>query len=182
MSAYSSSYQATPGGWSWPADLKPGSSTPPEDNPTTSPPEDDRTQTPTDHIPPPSAETGPKPARAGHWRPRQCRICLDVVYPTFSQPLEHVPAFLQSEPTASYTSEEGRLISPCKCKGSSRYVHEACLQEWRHADPSYGRRFYYECPTCHFQYRLERMQWGRWVTSGGRNPPYYTHTFVRTNA
>jgi len=27
--------------------------------------------------------------------------------------------------------EAGRLISPCKCKGTVQYVHEHCLNEWR---------------------------------------------------
>jgi hypothetical protein len=27
--------------------------------------------------------------------------------------------------------EEGRLISPCLCKGSMKYVHLDCLQHWR---------------------------------------------------
>lgn len=97
--------------------------------------------------------------------PRTCRICLETVLPTFHQPPESLPSMFQSEPNVTYESEEGRLISPCKCKGSSRYVHEECLQSWRHADPSYGRRNYWQCPTCGFRYRLERMAWGRFISS-----------------
>jgi hypothetical protein len=26
-------------------------------------------------------------------------------------------------------------------------------------------RNFWSCPTCHFQYRLERLRWGRWLTS-----------------
>ena len=26
--------------------------------------------------------------------------------------------------------EEGYKISPCKCSGTMRYVHETCLMEW----------------------------------------------------
>ncbi|KAK1913554.1 hypothetical protein P3342_005491 [Pyrenophora teres f. teres] len=51
------------------------------------------------------------------------------------------------------------------CKGSSKYVHEACLQAWRHADPSYGRRNYWQCPTCGFKYRLARLGAGRFIGS-----------------
>jgi len=51
------------------------------------------------------------------------------------------------------------------CKGSSKYVHDACLQVWRHADPSYGRRNYWQCPTCGFKYRLARLGAGRFVGS-----------------
>lgn len=51
------------------------------------------------------------------------------------------------------------------CKGSSKYVHEGCLQAWRHADPSYGRRNYWQCPTCGFKYRLARLGAGRFIGS-----------------
>ncbi|KAJ5216591.1 Zinc finger RING-CH-type [Penicillium cinerascens] len=94
--------------------------------------------------------------------PRVCRICLESVLPTF-QPSE----FLQ-RPRVVYESEEsGRLLRPCRCKGSSRYVHENCLQIWRHADPRYGARNYWQCPTCGFQYRLQRLTWARWISSAG---------------
>lgn len=101
------------------------------------------------------------------WPPRTCRICLEVVQPTFSTPSEHLPESLQSAPSVSYISEDpeaGRLLRPCKCKGSSKYVHEGCLQSWRHADPN-SKRNYWQCPTCGFRYRLERMNWGRWISS-----------------
>ncbi|CAI7571643.1 unnamed protein product [Penicillium crustosum] len=97
-----------------------------------------------------------------HYPPRVCRICLESVLPTF-QPSE----FLQ-KPRVVYESsdpESGRLLSPCQCKGSSRYVHEGCLQSWRHADPKYGTRNFWQCPTCGFQYRLERLTWARWISS-----------------
>lgn len=96
--------------------------------------------------------------------PRVCRICLETVLPTF-QPSE----FLQ-RPRVVYESadpEAGRLLRPCKCRGSSRYVHEGCLQTWRHADPRYGARNFWQCPTCGFQYRLQRLTWARWISSAG---------------
>ncbi|OJD18328.1 hypothetical protein AJ78_01641 [Emergomyces pasteurianus Ep9510] len=99
---------------------------------------------------------------------RTCRICLETVPPTFQPVSENLPDFLQSTPRVTYESSDpelGRLIRPCKCKGSSRYVHEGCLNSWRHADPAYSDRNYWQCPTCGFQYRLERMRWGRWITS-----------------
>ncbi|OAX79744.1 hypothetical protein ACJ72_05932 [Emergomyces africanus] len=99
---------------------------------------------------------------------RTCRICLETVPPTFEPASENLPDFLQSTPRVTYESSDpelGRLIRPCKCKGSSRYVHEGCLNSWRHADPAYSDRNYWQCPTCDFQYRLERMRWGRWITS-----------------
>lgn len=105
---------------------------------------------------------------AKHYPPRTCRICLESVLPTVHPPLENLPSFLQPSPRVTYESSDpelGRLLRPCKCKGSSRYVHEGCLRTWRHADPAYGTRNYWQCPTCRFQYRLERMTWARWISS-----------------
>lgn len=108
-------------------------------------------------------------ASDGHrYPPRMCRICLETVYPTSEPPSEYLPGFLQSKPRVYYVSSDpefGRLLRPCKCKGSSRYVHEGCLQSWRHADPRYGARNYYQCPTCGFKYRFERVVWSRWIAS-----------------
>ena len=102
------------------------------------------------------------------WPPRTCRICLETVLPTLNAQSTTIPGILNPTPPVTYTSEDpalGRLIRPCKCKGSSRYVHEGCLQAWRHADPDYGKRNYWQCPTCGFRYRLERMAWGRAISS-----------------
>jgi hypothetical protein len=123
-----------------------------------------------DHTGAPSAASTeiPSQERKKHYPPRTCRICLESVSPTFHPPSTNLPTFLQSSAHVVYESPEaelGRLLRPCKCKGSSRYVHEGCLNTWRHADPSYGRRNYWECPTCKFRYRLERMTWSRWISS-----------------
>ncbi|KAK2818421.1 hypothetical protein FQN49_007916 [Arthroderma sp. PD_2] len=99
---------------------------------------------------------------------RTCRICLESVPPTTHLPSDSFPSFLQANIRVTYDSSDpelGRLLRPCKCKGSSRYVHEGCLKLWRNADPAYGRRNYWQCPTCGFEYRLERMTWARWINS-----------------
>ena len=113
----------------------------------------------------------PKPgasSRQRHWRPRQCRICLDTVNPTFDVPSDDLPGFLQSTGKVKYEDENGRLIRPCMCKGTAKYVHENCLQAWRHADSSYARRNYWQCPTCKYKYRLARLGTGRLVGSIGK--------------
>jgi RING-variant domain len=108
------------------------------------------------------------PRNQRHYPPRTCRICLEVVPPTYETPPGGLSGMLSPAPQVTYISqdpESGRLIRPCKCKGSQKYVHEGCLQAWRHADPAYGRRNFWECPTCKFRYRLERMRWSSWITS-----------------
>jgi len=58
-------------------------------------------------------------------------------------------------------AEEGRLISPCLCKGSMKFVHLDCLQKWRSLG---GERHYFRCDTCHYDYRLQRVYWAQWLT------------------
>jgi len=110
----------------------------------------------------------PKNPKSGRsWPPRTCRICFETVLPTFHPVSTALPGVLQPAASVTYQSEDpelGRLIRPCKCKGGSRYVHEGCLQAWRYADPDFGKRNYWQCPTCGFQYRLQRMTWGRLIS------------------
>lgn len=44
------------------------------------------------------------------------------------------------------------FIVPCRCSGSSKYVHRVCLDTWRSQDPD-GANFR-RCNTCHFNYEL----------------------------
>jgi hypothetical protein len=43
------------------------------------------------------------------------------------------------------------LIAPCRCMGTSRWVHHTCLDTWRatNEDLAFSR-----CMECHFEYRL----------------------------
>jgi hypothetical protein len=114
----------------------------------------------------PSHDSPRRPMK--HYPSRMCRICLETVPATYHPFPVNLPDFLQSAPRVTYESSDpalGRLLRPCKCKGSSRYVHEGCLKSWRYADPDYAKRNYWQCPTCGFQYRLERMRWGQWISS-----------------
>ncbi|PSK60320.1 hypothetical protein B9Z65_470 [Elsinoe australis] len=103
--------------------------------------------------------------RRTHYGPRTCRICLEVVLPKTEMPSENLPGFLQGQSNVEYVSEDGgRLIRPCLCKGSQKYVHEGCLSLWRLQDPN-NKRNYWQCPTCQYSYRLERMNWAHWIGS-----------------
>lgn len=161
--------------WSWPADMNsrepeaagvaapfPSSSSPSSPSPDTQEPKDSR---------PPETDAadereGPAP-RTRHYRPRTCRICLEEVQPTTEIDDSIAGRVFGSRARVKYVSDDpelGRLISPCKCKGSQRYVHEGCLQAWRRSQPMSARHFW-QCPTCLFQYRMERLRWGQWVSS-----------------
>lgn len=108
----------------------------------------------------------PQPQK--HYPSRTCRICLEEVLPTFEIPTGAMPSFMSPTPKVRYVSEDpesGRLIRPCKCRGTQKYVHEGCLKAWRHSDNAFGTRTFWECPTCKFKYNLERMKWGRLISS-----------------
>lgn len=115
---------------------------------------------------PEAEETGPDPSEfRRRYKPRTCRICLDEVEPTVEFP-SSTTQFLGRKPHVRYVSEDpelGRLLRPCSCRGSQKYVHEGCLRAWRRASPS--QRNLWECPTCKYQYRLERLTWAKWATS-----------------
>lgn len=116
---------------------------------------------------PPKTEAEPPPNRPRrHYPTRKCRICLEEVEPTFHVDAESsLPAAMQPLPRVTYESEDGgRLLSPCKCKGSQKYVHEECLGAWRRADPM-QKRNYWECPTCRYRYHLQRLTWSACISS-----------------
>lgn len=49
----------------------------------------------------------------------------------------------------------GRLFSPCRCKGTMKYVHTKCLQRWR--ETSQNNKSLYQCDQCHYKYRVGRV-------------------------
>lgn len=108
----------------------------------------------------------PQASANEQYGPRTCRICLDTEQPKYP---DRTTAFgistTSSRPT--YTSDDpelGRLLSPCKCKGSQKYVHEGCLNAWRLANPMEARN-YWQCPTCKFTYRISRLHWSSVLSS-----------------
>ena len=50
--------------------------------------------------------------------------------------------------------EAGRLFVPCRCRGSMKYVHPHCLNEWRAT--SVNARSYTHCDQCGYRYQTER--------------------------
>ncbi|KAG0208216.1 hypothetical protein BGX28_000743 [Mortierella sp. GBA30] len=71
---------------------------------------------------------------------RQCRICLGG---------------------ADEEDTLGRLISPCLCKGSMKYVHVECLNAWRARSPK--RESHYKCDTCKYSFSFRRTSFARWL-------------------
>jgi len=59
--------------------------------------------------------------------------------------------------------ESGKLISPCKCKGSMKYVHVNCLNEWRLA--SANNSSYYQCDQCKYKYHFQRTKLAKFISN-----------------
>ena len=147
--------------WEWPAgmDAREGASSSSAEMPQQDSEDDLNASNP--HKPQPAQE------RRRHYEPRTCRICFEVVQPTTELDDSIAAGIFTSKARVRYVSEDpelGRLISPCLCKGSQRYVHEGCLQAWRQSSPLSDRNFW-RCPTCQFEYRLSRLRYGRWLSS-----------------
>jgi len=52
--------------------------------------------------------------------------------------------------------EEGNeeLIAPCDCRGSARWVHRSCLNQWRYLGQNTNPTAMSHCPTCKYEYEL----------------------------
>src|SRR5438105_1095901 len=70
--------------------------------------------------------------------PKQCRICL------------------QDE-----TEDASEFMNPCKCKGSQKYIHKKCFNDWmiKGVNP----RSLTHCPTCHYEYKRQLKDGGHEV-------------------
>ena len=44
------------------------------------------------------------------------------------------------------------MIYPCKCKGTAKYVHKHCLNEWR--TTADNRENFHRCEMCHYEYKI----------------------------
>lgn len=58
---------------------------------------------------------------------------------------------------------ENRLISPCRCAGSMKYVHIGCLNRWRATAPTARSRF--KCDQCGYAYRVRRTALAAFLAS-----------------
>ena len=47
--------------------------------------------------------------------------------------------------------EDGALVQPCACRGSAKFIHKACLEEWRRTSPKEDAA--YRCGQCMDDYR-----------------------------
>ncbi|KAF9141141.1 hypothetical protein BGX30_005355, partial [Mortierella sp. GBA39] len=89
---------------------------------------------------------------------RRCRICLegedDDSTRSTNQDRSRGNHRHNHSDEEDEESEKNRLISPCLCKGSTRYIHLGCLEQWR--TTSSHRENFYRCEICHYKYSFRR--------------------------
>jgi len=61
------------------------------------------------------------------------------------------------------SSQNRRLISPCLCSGTMKYVHLECLNQWRAAAPN--ARSLFRCDQCGYEYRVRRVRFASFLLS-----------------
>ena len=59
--------------------------------------------------------------------------------------------------------DDGRLISPCLCKGTMRFVHVECLTQWRLQ--AVNKESFFACDSCKYQYDFRRPAWASLLRS-----------------
>lgn len=52
-----------------------------------------------------------------------------------------------------WSTEGDDIISPCKCKGSLKYVHVSCINKWR-GECGYDSPKYSKCDLCNVEYSI----------------------------
>lgn len=76
---------------------------------------------------------------------------------------------------------EEKLISPCKCRGTSKWIHIDCLNQWR--NHSQNSKSFYRCDQCHYEYSFRRTDLAkillsRWTLLGLTLGAFTAATFV----
>ena len=47
--------------------------------------------------------------------------------------------------------DDGPLVQPCACRGTAKWAHNHCVEEWRRTSPKYDAA--YRCGQCMDEYR-----------------------------
>lgn len=66
--------------------------------------------------------------------------------------------------TCSTDCDDDELIAPCECRGTMRYVHRDCLNQWRSASPRSDS--FTRCEQCFASYKFKNT----WITALLVNP------------
>lgn len=68
----------------------------------------------------------------------------------------------EEEPSCRICHGEGGLLfSPCLCRGTTRFVHPACLASWRVVSES--QQSFHTCDVCGHRYEVKRAAWAPYL-------------------
>lgn len=95
---------------------------------------------------------------------RFCRICREDVPATVTMYPPGIPMQFQT-PIVEYKNEDeyGRLLKPCMCRGSSRYIHELCLLRSR--TENNRKESMWKCHECGHQFSFQKLRIQRYLNS-----------------
>ncbi|CAG8586789.1 14008_t:CDS:1 [Funneliformis mosseae] len=107
-----------------------------------------------------SANGSPNDESLNSTQLKYCKICQESDSPSS-----------QGESVTDCSSyRKGKLISPCKCKGSLQYIHLGCLNQWRNSNVR--EEASYRCEVCKYEYKFYRTRLAKIFTS------YFTLHFL----
>ena len=78
----------------------------------------------------------------------QSRYTTDITLPKTTSPADEKACRICQD-------DEGKLIAPCMCSGSVKWVHRECLDEWR--AQSFNSKNFVLCSMCNQSYVFERI-------------------------
>lgn len=95
---------------------------------------------------------------------RFCRICREDVPATVTMYPPGLPLQFQ-RPVVEYKNEDeyGRLIKPCMCRGSLRYIHELCLSRSRTENNRSGSLW--KCHECKHEFNFNKLKLQHYLSS-----------------
>lgn len=114
----------------------------------------------------PNPETRAQQSDSSTWTypTRFCRICREDVPATVTMYPPGLPMQFQT-PIVEYRNDDeyGRLIKPCHCRGSLRYIHELCLLRSRTENRRAGSMW--KCHECGHQFNFKRLAVQRYLSN-----------------
>lgn len=114
--------------------------------------------------PNPSKDTSQEEPPVWTYPTRFCRICREDVPATVTMYPPGLPMQFQ-KPIVEYKNEDeyGRLIKPCMCRGSLRYIHELCLTRSRTENTRSGSLW--KCHECKHEFNFNKLRLQHYLSS-----------------
>jgi len=80
-------------------------------------------------------------------------------------PIEDEPVCRICQCTEAEAAEQGRLFTPCRCKGTMRFIHQGCLETWRKMSSNAASSTH--CDQCAYAYRIQKKGVASFISARG---------------